>query len=381
MNIFCVFLAVLFVIINVGIKILSKILKRIEQESKKIINKIIFENRKTYHLNSINNVFLLPQERKILLLRHDKIGDLIISTSFIRILRKYNPKARIDILLSKSNISAQTCVKKYVDNIWIYEKKIINILNLIKSLRRNKYDIIIDLFDNPSTTSALLIKYIAPIFAIGIDKKNSHIYDYTVPMLDRFSSHIVERTANLLLAFGVNPQEENLHLEYDLLQNPMNKNSKFRFGINLAGGGRSRFWGRENNSNLIKFIELNYYDSEIQLFFTADYQQDADFLKANHPQIITKICENFDQFVAETSTCNLIISPDTSIVHLASAFSIPAVILYIYNADTTHAPWYPYKSKYIAVETSAPNISAIPLEDVANAVSKLYSDIFMNKNS
>lgn len=84
---------------------------------KKIITKILLKHRKTFKAQNMKNLFFLDDSAKILLLRQDRLGDLLVSTSFIRILRQHLPKAKIDILLSKSNIQAQKCVVKYVDNV------------------------------------------------------------------------------------------------------------------------------------------------------------------------------------------------------------------------------------------------------------------------
>ena len=61
-----------------------------------------------------------------------------------------------------------------------------------------------------------------------------------------------------------------------------------------------------------------------------------------------------------------------SIVHLASAYKIPSVILYIRKNDMKHQPWYPYKVNFISIETSEDSIRNIKVEDVSNAVEQLY---------
>lgn len=206
---------------------------------KKLLNKILLKERKTFNSTSIQNLFFFNKSPKILLLRQDRLGDLLVSTSFIRILRQHLPSATIDILLSKNNIAAKKCIEQYINKIWILEKKVPTYFVTLLALRRIHYDLIIDLFDIPSTTSGIIINIANPVFALGIDKANSFIYDYTVPMLNKFEFHVVERLCNLLTAFGINPVEENLRLEYPL--NTITDCSKMRFGINLAGASASRF--------------------------------------------------------------------------------------------------------------------------------------------
>ncbi len=347
-----------------------KISKKIDIKIKAKINKLITENRRPYNITQIENIFSFASSPKILLLRHDKIGDLIVSTSFVRILRKKYPNAQIDILLSKYNISAKKCVEQYISNFWIYTKKITETIKILRQLRLEKYDLVIDLFDNPSVTSGFIIKYTKPTFALGIDKKNSIIYDYTVPMLDRFASNIVERIANLLIVFGINPKNENLDLEYNT-EIERQKNTKFRFGINLAGSTESRFWGEENNAKLIEYLKEKYPDAEIRVFATGQYIETAKNLNSKLGNLIIDNCKNFDEFAYEVSLCNFIISPDTSIVHLASAYKIPSVILYIRKPEMNHLPWYPFNSPYIALETPSDTIEDISINQVKESIEKL----------
>lgn len=110
---------------------------------------------------------------------------------------------------------------------------------MLWKLRCQKYDIIVDMFDIASTTSGIIIRAANPLFALGLEKENSFIYDYTVPMLDRFQTNIVERICNLLMAFGVDPKAQDLRLEYPASR--VRADRPVRFGINLAGAQASRF--------------------------------------------------------------------------------------------------------------------------------------------
>ena len=366
-----------------------KLLKHLELSLKKIINKFIFSERRaikctsyknilletefiknTFHIDNINSI-------KILLLRQDRIGDLLISTPFIKYLYQNMPNSQIDILLGRANMGAKSCIAQYAAKIWCYDKKISNSINLIRQLRKEKYDIIIDTLEAVSTTSAFIIKYVNPKIAIGLDKEKSGIYDYIVPLLDRFNTNITERTANLLMPFGLNINKLDLSLDYNNDEFAKRKSlikdcSKFRFGVNLAGSSESRFWGIENNIKLIEFIKQKYKEAEIRVFATDKYDEVLSKLKDKFNDIITDKCSSFDEFAFEVSLCDFIISPDTSIVHLASAYKIPSVILYIRKNDMKHQPWYPYKVNFISIETSEDSIRNIKVEDVSNAVEQLY---------
>ena len=345
------------------------LLKKIKIILKKIITKIVSKDRKTYPITRIENIFYFENIPKILLLRHDRLGDLITSTSFIRILKEKFPNYKIDILLSKKNIQAKKSIEKYINKIFILDKRLPKYFLLLRQLNKERYDLIIDLFDNPSTTSAVVIKYANPIFALGVNKSNAKIYDYTIPMLDRMTTNIVERVCNLLIAFGINPNDNDLKLEYPVKENSVNE---FRIGINLAGSNISKYWGYENNEGLISFLLTNYENVIIRIFATGEFISIAEKLKEKFPNIIISSCNSFDNFAEEVSKCKLIISPDTSIVHLCSCFQIPIIVLYIEKKDATHSPWYPYKTKYSAITTEN-MLSDISLEEVKLETEKYLS--------
>ena len=68
---------------------------------------------------------------KILLLRQDRLGDLLISTGIIRNLRKIIPKAEIHLLLGTKNYFAKHIVSNYIDKFYLYDKKLFNSIKLI----------------------------------------------------------------------------------------------------------------------------------------------------------------------------------------------------------------------------------------------------------
>ena len=355
---------------------MDSFLKKIELKTKKYINKLVSANRRTYHINQINNSFYFSKNPEILLLRHDRIGDLLVSTSFVRIIKNHFPDANIDMLLSNKNCSAKKCVEKYINHFWILEQKPLKYLKLLKKLNQKKYDLIIDLLDNPSTTSAIIIKYSNPVFALGIEKKNSQIYDYTVPMLDRYKTNIVERICNLLIAFGINPETLDLSLEYPTNPNVNEISTKFRFGLNLASGNYNRFLGIKNNENLIEHIIKSYPEAEIRIFYTKDFSSIVYDFALKYPKLIIGICDTFDQFANEVSKCNFLISPDTSIVHLASAFKIPSLIMYLISSNSSHSPWYPYKVNYKSILTQYETLQMLPSSEIKQAFDEAMIEFF-----
>ncbi len=62
---------------------------------------------------------------------------------------------------------------------------------------------------------------------------------------------------------------------------------------------------------------------------------------------------------------NLLVTPDTAAVHLASAFYIPVFGIYVQYA-TEEMIWSPYRSDFEYVLTREPNLKNVTFEEVAS---------------
>ncbi|MDX9790808.1 MAG: glycosyltransferase family 9 protein [Candidatus Kapabacteria bacterium] len=317
------------------------------------------------------------------MLRHDRIGDVLVTVPFLRALRSTYPKIEIDMLFSDYNISAKRAVDSFTNNIYVYRKGILKLFKLIRQLRSRNYDLIIDLFDNPSTTSQYLIKLINPLYTIGFDKNNKGLYTHIVPLPDKRLVHIVERITCLLMPFGINPSKSDLSLSFRLEPREikyakkmlMTKGKKL-LAVNLSGSSRAKFWGVENIKSFIKMFSENHSEIDIVIFFTEDYVSEADEIVENSPARKAPPTKSFLRFAAYLSVCNYLLTPDTSAVHLAAAFKIPCVSLHLWTgSEDTGLPWYAYNTPQKTLKTSTNDLSSISPENVCTAFNELILQV------
>jgi ADP-heptose:LPS heptosyltransferase len=78
-------------------------------------------------------------------------------------------------------------------------------------------------------------------------------------------------------------------------------------------------------------------------------------------------------FAAVLHEFDLIVTPDTAVVHLAAAWKIPTVALYELTAGV--APWLPYECPFRALG-SLGGIPAIAVGEVITAVDDLIRERF-----
>ncbi|QLH54339.1 MAG: hypothetical protein CH6_3215 [Candidatus Kapaibacterium sp.] len=342
---------------------MSNLLKGFENFVKSKLKNFVFQKRSKKNpqiIQSIQNELL--NTKNILILRQDRIGDLLVSVPFVRTLREKFPQKRIGILLSHRNIVAKTCIQKYVDDIFVFPRNLFAKVDTILKIRNIGYELVIDLFDNPSFTSSIIIRAIKPKFSLGFDKENRNVYSFVVPLPNKMENHIVERIFHLLLPFGINPQNVNNELEYPLTkENPLPQKKSKRLGIVLAGSSKSKFWGIDNFAKLIELINSKY-SFEIVLFGTSSYKNEISFFSHKQNIQIAPFTKDFDEFVSMVASCDFLITPDTSVVHLASAFKIPVLVFYTFVGEQYGMPWYPINTKFKAIVSKKDSYSDITPE-------------------
>ena len=81
---------------------------------------------------------------------------------------------------------------------------------------------------------------------------------------------------------------------------------------------------------------------------------------------------SFGLFAALLHECDLLVTPDTSVSHLAAAWKRPAVVLFIQKDERASELWAPYHSPYRAL-WHPERVADIPVAPVAAALDELLA--------
>ncbi|MCX7983292.1 MAG: glycosyltransferase family 9 protein [Bacteroidetes bacterium] len=337
------------------------------------VGKLITKKKKTTYRKNFSTA-------KYLFIRQDRIGDVLVSTPLFSLLKKQYPNAIIDVFLSTNNHF--TLLNNHnIRKRWIYTKNIFETIKLIKDIRKERYDFAIDLIDNPSATSTLLCLLVGARTTVGLEKENSYAYDICIPLLSRREVHIVERLAQLLTAFDIHPVPEQLVIEYKTLPESKLFASKYyqaydlctkhKIGINISAGSDTRFWGVNNFVHLINYLHMNYQGYAIIVLNSPQHRNYAEQIKALAPAVfLSPITSTFDQYAALIEQLDFLITPDTAAVHLAAAFGIPSVVLYI-QLNPELRIWEPYRTPCEVLITQYDDIKTISPNQVEEAFDRL----------
>jgi ADP-heptose:LPS heptosyltransferase len=240
---------------------------------------------------------------------------------------------------------------------------------ILKLIKVNNYDAVVDLHDDVSNTVTFLLAFCAAKNIFGLYKSNHTIYTKTVDRLESSKTHVVDRNLELAKLFNIIPDKEKINIKYypekvsinkiKTVINKINPLKKFLLGINISAGDEARFWGIERFRNLINF--LNNYDLNYILLVTVQDKEAGLRIINNQEKIFYS--PSFDEFAAVISELSLLFTPDTSTVHLASAFNVPVFGLYV-KYKTNDMIWAPYGSDFDYVITTEPTLGNLSYEQV-----------------
>lgn len=314
----------------------------------------------------------LGETPTILLLRQDRLGDAIITTPLLLALKAKYPKAKFMMLLGENNKDIAPLMPFEMEFV-LYRKHILEDLKMLRKLRHRKIDVLIDLMDNPSATSSMLTAMIAAKYSVGIQKENASMYNVLVPLLDRAKHHVTRRITELASAFGIDPETINLK---PTLKSQNVQQISGRIGLNISAGAESRCATTDTNSRIAKGLIHEHLASEVIIFSHPSDRKKAEAILqiANDKQItLAPKTATFSEFAAQVTQCEILITPDTSALHIASAYGIPVVGLYAPFPSWLHY-WTPIGVEYEMI-IQEPNLSALEAEPVISAVKLLRKKI------
>jgi ADP-heptose:LPS heptosyltransferase len=323
----------------------------------------------------------LGEAPRLLFIRAERIGDVLVSVPVLRAVRRRYPGARIDLLVSQANYPVRFAVSPWVDRVWRYQKRLAPTVGLVRQLRAAGYDLAVDLSHDRSVTCRLAARWSGAPRILGLLYGEPGFLTHAVPALDPRRVHIVRRLAELLLPFGVNPETEDLRLEYRLTDAdrelararipPLTR--AYRLGVNISARGPEKQWGWENFATAIQNLRQLDPRFDIMVFGSPEDRVQVEAIAAASGAAAVPPLPSFHEFAAVINACDLLLTPDTCTVHLAAAWRIPLVGLF--HDDPAMLPWTPYQTPHRAIVHQGPSAEVPPLR-VVRAMADLIAECF-----
>jgi ADP-heptose:LPS heptosyltransferase len=326
---------------------------------------------------------------RVLFLRHDRAGDMVISTGVMRGIARSHPTITLDVLASPANAAIIAGVD-YVDQLIVFDKrKLTDYLPTALRLRRARYDAVVDcMVTAPSVTTLLLILASGATYRIGIaGRGNDAAFNITVPPDPRAGAHMVDLLAALAPAFDVRLTEserqpvlaitDDERARADAVWTSGSAGRSLRAVINISAGTSERKWSDDGYAAVMKHlrqrepgIALRVIASPADAALAARIAREGGGEYAPTPAIR-------DAF-ALVATADFLFTPDTSIAHAASALQIPAVALYVRGKAER---WGLYGIPGENVEHSDTTLATLGIEQVLSAIDRVFDGAIVSRRA
>ncbi len=317
------------------------LLKNIERSARKKIPSIL-----GFFLKNPKPPLERDRIERILVIRQDeRIGNMLLTTPAISILRDRFPNSQIDALISEK-FARFWQIPRIIDNFFYINKKsfIKNpfaLFGLLNRLKKRAYDLVIDLSsaDSISINSMIYTYFSGGRWRLGYKRKGSETFLNIEVKKESNDLHETEILAGLLrpvcnwdnlpdMTFTPTNSEKKSADDYKILEKTI--------GINLGGRGRKR-WPH--------FVELGERLAErwpVILFGgPAEHRELWDYTPPDNMRIFP--LSRLGETGAAIAQLSLFVTADTGLLHLASACKTSTIAIFQIE---NHRRYNPIGQKY-----------------------------------
>ncbi|MBI4707419.1 MAG: lipopolysaccharide heptosyltransferase II [Candidatus Omnitrophica bacterium] len=279
--------------------------------------------------------------KRILIVRTDRIGDVLLSTPVIRSMRDAYPNAYIVMMASPY---AKEIVEGNpdLDEVIIYDKDIKhkswrNSIKFSQKLKKKKFDLALILHP---TNRVHLITFFAGIpKRVGYGRKLGFLLTDKIKHIKQFGErHELDYTLDLVRYLGINPQEKTLFMPIKLeseqwvdevFEKSGIKKGEKLLAIHPAASCPSKIWPVERFAELADKLVEKYEFKVLVVAGAKDASLARSVIKLMKNQAIDLSGKtSVSQLASVLKRCQLFISNDSGPVHIASAVGTPVISIF-----------------------------------------------------
>ena len=319
----------------------------------------------------------LRRPRRLLVVRHDWIGDMILSTGVLRRIKEAHPQADLDVVASASNAVVLEGLP-FVRRVFVHRQgDTRHLLRLRRELRAVGYDAVLNgrvLRPKLTPDTALTLLASGAARRIGIAGGGADFL-YTDPVVAPPDAHFVRHMAALTAPLGLDADAGDwrpvLTARSDECaaaerQWAAAAGTGRRLLVNISARTRQRRWPDDRFAEALRRLRAAASDVRILVISPPDEYESArtiaDAVGATAAQPLLR-----DTF-ALVATADMVFTPDTSIAHVASAFSTPVVVMFVPG----WSGFIPYRTPGRYICAAGPALDTLPVEPVVAALELVH---------
>jgi ADP-heptose:LPS heptosyltransferase len=330
----------------------------------------------------------LDQVSSVLIIRYDALGDMIVTTPLWRILKRLKPSIKIGVAGSFKNLDL---LRSDPDIDFLYDysaSSLKEFVSISKETRKQAWDVVLMGNFNQKTRNAIISRLASPngiTATVGSANKEGHqalfsrlvslpMSNHEMPMTEQLQWLLRETILLPIQEFErpsiiIDPRSDSdTHTRTEDILRSQSLSQYIVLNVDAPAFKR---WGLENNLLLADYISATYQDRLIFITSLPSYRTEieAELAKRSIPRVRYFPTEDIHEMTALIRYSRLVITPDTSIVHLASAENKPVIAFYLAAGE-----WLPYKvPAFVIVAKTGNTIASIPLQNVNDAVDTMLN--------
>lgn len=275
-----------------------------------------------YRNKSARQPFNTAKIQHVLLLRlDDKVGDMVVTTGCAKLLADRGYKVSV---LTGPVCKQMLAGADFLEQVYLYQPRM-----ALNALRTAGFDAVVDFDDVKTYERFKLLADLRLGCVIGFNKQEYKLYDHSIPFLDS-SSHISARYKAVARLFGIEHPHYHYHLPGDAFERErvktllaQHKGSQLCIAINPFTASTDKDFCRHQVSALIERLYTLPYKISVVMVGHSEKIRQLNLETALHlPD------SNINSAVEIVRHCDLVITADTAIVHIARAFDKPMVAVY-----------------------------------------------------
>ena len=334
----------------------------------------------------INNV------NKILCIKPRGIGDIILSTIVLDNLKAQFPSSKIDYLtehFAKPAVENNPLVNKVIT----IDKKEFPLKAALK-IRKENYDMILDLWSNPRSAQITFLSGVK--YRVGFAYRGRKYAYNLLATSGKGDHHSAEHNLELLKAIEVPVISKKIHYyvneKDDIAAKDFIKENftpgKTIIGIIPSGGWPSK------RCDASKWVEIgkavtDKYNAGILILWGPGDENDANYIKENFPGSTCAPKTTVSEMGGFIKNCSIVLANDSGPMHIAAALNIPTLGIFGPTNPKAHGP-YSENSSYVIKEDLFCIICnllecpyhhecmlQLPVDNVLNKIEKIGSNLLV----
>ncbi|MGB7201169.1 MAG: glycosyltransferase family 9 protein [Pyrinomonadaceae bacterium] len=297
------------------------------------------------------NTIHWPEVERVLVVKLRSIGDTVLSTPSLIALRRFLPKAQIDILL-EDWVAPLLDGHDAVDNVISVDKSSTSRWKTAGTLRRQRYDIAFNL--HGGTTATMFVRASGARHRVGYSHyQYPFLYNHLLSSASDFwqqqKTHSAEQQLALLGFVGV--QVEDRPKSKLIVTEQAEKSIETRLSESTIRNPQSAFallhpstafftkqWPVENFARTAEFL-ADRGQHTVAISNKAEADKLKQLVAATKVPITTYDDLTLPEITALASKAKLFVGNDSGIAHIAAAVNTPSVVIFGSSNRDHWRPW------------------------------------------